>query len=87
HKSASATLAGFQTHVTYEREKYPLQFYMLIFFKALMAIVMYFFLILIFFELMRRLFPSFSFFKDNTPHHLVKKNCHKKSGKEENHDT
>jgi len=73
HKNASAQLAGFQTHVTYDREKYPLQFYMLVGFKALMAIVLYFFLALIFFELLRRLFPRFAFFKDNQPHHTVSK--------------
>ena len=64
HEKAGPMLAGFQTHVTYESEKYPLQFYMLVFFKALMALVMYFFLALIFFELMRRLFPKFAFFKE-----------------------
>jgi len=64
HEKASEQLAEFQTHVTYEREKYPLQFYMLVFFKALMAGVMYFFLVLIFLELMRRLFPKFTFFKE-----------------------
>jgi len=64
HEKAAAQLASFQTHVTYDREKYPLQFYMLIFFKALMAFILYFFLTLIFFELMRRLFPKFSFFKE-----------------------
>ena len=37
HEKAGPMLAGFQTHVTYDREKYPLQFYMLVFFKALMA--------------------------------------------------
>ena len=61
HAAAGPLLAGFQTHVTYDREKYPLQFYMLIFFKALMAAVLYFFLALIFLELMRRLFPNFTF--------------------------
>lgn len=69
HKTASAQLAGFQTHVTYEKDKYPLQFYMLVFFKALMALVLYFFLTLIFLELLRRLFPRFSFTKENAPHH------------------
>ncbi len=64
HSKASAQLAGFQTHVTYDREKYPLQFYMLVGFKALMALVLYFFLLLIFLELLRRLFPAFSFFKE-----------------------
>lgn len=64
HENAGPMLAGFQTHVTYDREKYPLQFYMLVFFKALMALVLYFFLALIFLELLRRLFPSFTFIKE-----------------------
>jgi len=64
HENAGPMLAGFQTHVTYDRQKYPLQFYMLVFFKALMAMVLYFFLTLIFLELMRRLFPKFAFFKE-----------------------
>ncbi len=59
HEKASPQLASFQTHVTYSREKYPMQFYMLIGFKGLLAFVMYFFLLLIFFELLRRLFPRF----------------------------
>lgn len=64
HKNAGAKLASFQTHVTYDREKYPMQFYMLMFFKGLMAFILYFFLTLIFLELMRRLFPGFSFIKE-----------------------
>jgi hypothetical protein len=64
HATASPQLASFQTHVTYDRKKYPMQFYMLIFFKALMAFVLYFFLALIFLELLRRLFPTFAFFKE-----------------------
>lgn len=71
HKKADPQLSGFQVHVTYDRQKYPLQFYMLIFFKALMGFVLYFFLALIFFELLRRLFPRFAFFKDDKPHHRV----------------
>ena len=67
HENAGEHLAEFQTHVTYDREKYPLQFYMLVGFKVLMAGVMYFFLTLIFLELMRRLFPKFSFFKEQRP--------------------
>jgi hypothetical protein len=63
HGRAGAMLSEFQTHVTYDREKYPMQFYMLLFFKTLMALVLYFFLALIFLELSRRLFPKFSFFK------------------------
>jgi len=81
HTKASENLASFQTHVTYDREKYPMQFYMLIGFKALMAIVLYFFLTLIFFELLRRLFPRFAFFKDNKPHH---KNTNTRSNTETN---
>lgn len=73
HKNAGPQLAGFQTHVTYDREKYPLQFYMLIFFKIMMAAILYFFLTLIFLELLRRLFPKFAFFKDNKPHHTTVK--------------
>jgi hypothetical protein len=64
HEKAGPNLAGYQTHVSYDRKKYPLQFYMLIFFKSLLACVMYFFLTLIFLELLRRLFPDFSFNKD-----------------------
>ena len=64
HTKAGANLAGFQTHVTYDRKKYPLQFYMLMGFKALMALVLYFFLTLIFLELLRRLFPNFTFIKE-----------------------
>jgi hypothetical protein len=63
HESASPRLAGFQTHVSYDREKYPLQFWMLLFFKALLAGVMYFFLVLIFLELLRRLFPNAALFR------------------------
>jgi hypothetical protein len=73
HHRADPQLASFQVHVTYDRKKYPMQFYMLMFFKALMALILYFFLALIFFELMRRLFPGFAFFKDNIPHHQVDK--------------
>lgn len=63
HHTAGPMLAGFQTHVTYARDKYPVQFYMLIFFKVLLAGVMYFFLTFVFLELLRRLFPNFSFNK------------------------
>ena len=73
HRRASPQLASFQVHVTYDRTKYPMQFYMLVFFKALMALILYFFLTLIFMELLRRLFPKFTFFKDNVPHHQLPK--------------
>lgn len=63
HGKAAANLAGFQVHVTYDKDKYPLQHYMLKFFQWLMAGVMYFFLTLIFLELLRRLFPNFSFIR------------------------
>lgn len=64
HEKAGPQLASFQTHVTYDRKRYPMQFYMLVFFKALMAFVLYFFLTLIFLELLRRLFPTFTFYKE-----------------------
>lgn len=67
HSGASARLSEFRTHVTYELEEYPMEFYMLLFFKGLITVVLYFFLALIFFELMRRLFPNFTFFKDKKP--------------------
>jgi hypothetical protein len=62
-------LAGFQVHVTYDRDKYPLEHYMLKFFTALLAGVMYFFLTLIVLELLRRLFPNFSFRKSPADDH------------------
>lgn len=69
HEEAGDKLASFRVHVTYEKDKYPMQHYMLKFFTALMAGVMYFFLTLIFLELLRRLFPHFSFRKspDDVP--------------------
>ena len=63
HDKASEKLAEYHVHVTYDKNKYPLEHYMLKFFTALMAGVMYFFLILIILELLRRLFPNFSFKK------------------------
>lgn len=63
HDKAGPRLAEFQTHVTYAKQDYPMQFYMLIFFKSMLATVMYMFLLLVFLELMRRLFPKFSFNK------------------------
>ncbi|HHL39325.1 MAG TPA: cytochrome C [Deltaproteobacteria bacterium] len=64
HPRAGENLAGYQVHVTYDPEKYPLQYWMLVFFKALMAGVMYFFLVFIFLELLRRLFPRAALFKE-----------------------
>ena len=65
HPNASDNLAGYHVHVTYDDpEKYPLEYYMLKFFKFLTAGVMYFFLGFIFLELLRRLFPHFSFIKE-----------------------
>ncbi len=63
HTKAGANIAGFQVHVTYDKEKYPLQYYMVWFFRFLTAGVMYFFLTVIFLELLRRLFPTFSIAK------------------------
>ena len=57
HQGATKRLAGFQTHVTYEVEKYPLQFYLLMFFRAVMSVVLFGFLGLVFLELFRRLMP------------------------------
>lgn len=70
HARAGENIAGFQVHVDYEDSgRYPLQYYMMKFFKALMAAVLYFFVILIFLELLRRLFPNFSFFKRSDAAH------------------
>jgi hypothetical protein len=64
HKDAGEHIAGYQVHTDYEDpEKYPMQYYMLKFFKFLMASVMYFFITIIFLELLRRLFPNYSFIK------------------------
>lgn len=64
HTDAGENIAGFQVHTDYDdKEKYPLQYYMIRFFKFLMASVMYFFISLIFLELLRRLFPNFAFTK------------------------
>jgi len=83
HQNAGPQLAGYQTHVTYDRKKYPLEFYMLMGFKGLMAFVLYFFLSLIFLELLRRLFPRFTFFKHKQhPHHAAI--VDKSAGKPEN---
>ncbi|MES9991780.1 MAG: hypothetical protein ABW098_07495 [Candidatus Thiodiazotropha sp.] len=66
HKNAGEHISGYQVHTDYDDpEKYPLQYHMLKFFKFLMAGVMYFFITIIFLELLRRLFPNFSFIKYN----------------------
>ncbi|MDH5324317.1 MAG: hypothetical protein OEZ68_04520 [Gammaproteobacteria bacterium] len=59
HEKASVRLAGFKTHVTYEADKYPLQFILLIFFRIVMTVVLYGFLIVVALELFRRLFPLY----------------------------
>ena len=69
HDKASEKLAEYRVHVTYDKNKYPMEHYMLKFFTALMAGVMYFFLILIILELLRRLFPNFSFKKSSDDGH------------------
>lgn len=64
HKDAGENISSYQVHTDYsDNEKYPMQYYMLKFFKYLMAGVMYFFIIVIFLELLRRIFPNFSFVK------------------------
>lgn len=61
HSKAGDHIAGYQVHTDYnDSEKYPMQYYMLKFFKYLMAGVMYFFITVIFLELLRRLFPNYS---------------------------
>lgn len=70
HSTAGENIAGYQVHTDYDDPvKYPLQHYMLKFFKYLMAGVMYFFIVVIFLELLRRIFPDFAFFKDKEDHH------------------
>jgi len=68
HPTASTKLAGFQTHVTYDHEDYPLQFYMLLFFKFMLAFVLYGFLAIVFLELIRRLAPNIALFKTKRRH-------------------
>ncbi len=63
HPKADARLAGFQTHVTYDYEKYPLEFYLLMFFRIFLAVVLYSFLAIVFLELVRRLAPNIALFK------------------------
>ncbi len=71
HSNAGDKIAGYQVHTDYSNsEKYPLQYYMMLFFKYLMACVMYFFVVLIFLELLRRLFPRFSFFENKSTRSL-----------------
>ncbi|MES9970905.1 MAG: hypothetical protein ABW092_12800, partial [Candidatus Thiodiazotropha sp.] len=68
HKDAGDNISGYQVHTDYDDpEKYPMQHYMLKFFKYLMAGVIYFFVTIIFLELLRRLFPNFSFAKQRNP--------------------
>lgn len=74
HEKAGEKLSGFRVHVTYEKDKYPMQHYMLKFFTALMAVVLYFFLALIFLELLRKLFPHFSFRK--SPDDVIGRSSH-----------
>ena len=58
HENATTKLAGFQTHVTYELRKYPLQHLLLLFFRVVMTVVLYGFLAIVFLELLRRLLPD-----------------------------
>lgn len=64
HINAGENIAGYHVHVTYDdTDKYPIEYYMIKFFTVLTAGTMYFFLGFIFLELLRRLFPHFSFIK------------------------
>lgn len=66
HEKAGDHIASYQVHTDYtDAHKYPMQYYMLKFFKYLMAGVMYFFITVIFLELVRRLFPNYSFIKSD----------------------
>ena len=74
HHEAGENIASFRVHVDYNnREKNPMEYYMLKFFTGLMAAVLYFFVVLIFLELLRRLFPNFSFNKAERAGHAVTK--------------
>ena len=64
HHEAGENIASYRVHVDYNnKDKNPMEYYMLKFFTGLMAAVLYFFIVLIFLELLRRLFPNFSFGK------------------------
>jgi hypothetical protein len=66
HSNAGENIAGYQVHTNYnDSNKYPLQYYMLKFFKYLMAGVMYFFIVVIFLELLRRLMPNYAILKNS----------------------
>ena len=67
HATAGEKLAGYQVHVTYDKDKYPVEYYLLWFFKFLTAGVLYFFLLVIFLELLRRLFPNFAILREPEP--------------------
>lgn len=65
HKDAGDRISSYNVHTDYDDpEKYPMQHYMLKFFKFLMAGVMYFFIVVIFLELLRRLIPNASLIKE-----------------------
>ena len=64
HVDAGENLSGYHVHVTYDDpEKYPIEYYLLLFFTLLTGGTMYFFLTIIFLELIRRFFPHASLFK------------------------
>lgn len=74
HDKAGENIAGFKTHVTYEADKYPLQFGLLLFFRIVLTAVLYGFILIVFLELLRRLFPYFTWAG------LAKRIFHRKTG-------
>lgn len=67
HSNAGDQISSYQVHTDYEDpNKYPMQYYLLKFFKYLMASVMYFFIAVIFLELLRRIFPNYAILKNRS---------------------
>lgn len=63
HVDGTVKMGGWHPHAMHDKEKYPLEYYMLSFFRFLTAGVMYLFLSIMFLELLRRLFPNFTLIK------------------------
>lgn len=63
HVKGGKNMGGFHPHAFHDKGKYPLEYYMLSFFRFLTAGVMYLFLSIMLLELLRRLFPNFTFIK------------------------
>lgn len=63
HSSAGDKLKGFHVHVSYDRKNYPMEYYVRLFFRVLVAVIVFSLLSIVFLELIRRLFPDFTLFK------------------------